>query len=107
VPEDTCFSAGRLHAQVAGETVSAAYDKEGIDFDFGADGSVEQHFATCTDIPAADRCRTSTVGLCGACTAFNQCQTGLGCFPCSANCSGDTARCSLADTFATCTDGVF
>jgi hypothetical protein len=31
----------------------------------------------------------------------------LGCFTCSRNCSGNTRRCSLSDTFVTCKDGVF
>jgi hypothetical protein len=105
-PGDTCFTAGRLQAQPEGGTVSVTYADSGLDLDFGADGSVDLHFAACTDVPA-DECSTSVVGLCGECIALNQCQTGLGCFPCSRNCSGDTSRCSLADTFATCVDGVF
>jgi hypothetical protein len=105
-PGATCFTAGRLNAQAAGGTVSVTYGESGLDLDFGADGSAEQHFATCTDVPV-DECTTSVVGLCGACTAASQCQGGLSCFPCSRDCSGDTARCSLADTFVTCEDGVF
>jgi hypothetical protein len=105
-PGDACFTAGRLQTQRQDETVSVTYADSGLDLDFGADGSLDQHFSTCTDVPA-DQCSTSVVGLCGACTAFNQCQRGLGCFPCSASCSGNTMRCSLPDTFATCEDGVF
>lgn len=105
-PGDTCFSAGRLEAQFEAGTVSATYAEGGLELDFGADGNVDQHFAACTDVPP-DPCRTKVVGLCGACTLVGQCQTGLSCFPCSRNCSGNTGRCSLADTFATCEDGVF
>jgi hypothetical protein len=65
-----------------------------------------QHFDSRSDVPA-DQCKTRIVGLCGDCTAVNQCQAGLGCFPCSGNCSGNTSRCSLSDTFVTCEDGVF
>jgi hypothetical protein len=104
---DTCFTAGRLETKLGDGTALVTYaESAGLDVDLGADGSVDRHFATCTDVPA-DQCTTSLVGLCGACTALNQCQTGLGCFPCSRNCSGNTSRCSLADTFATCEDGVF
>jgi hypothetical protein len=104
---DPCFTAGRLEAQLADGTVSVTYAaRGGSDLDFGADGNVDQHFATCTDVPA-DQCSTTVVGLCGACTALNQCQTGLGCFPCSRDCSGNTSRCGLPDTFVTCEDGVF
>ncbi len=106
-PGDPCFTSGRLEAQLQDGTVSATYMERGrLDLDFGADGSVDQHFVTCTDVPA-DQCSTTVVGLCGACTALNQCQGGLGCFPCSANCSGDIKRCTLSDTFVTCEDGVF
>jgi len=104
---DTCFTAGRLEAQLGDGTASVTYtESAGLDFDFGVDGSVDQHFATCTDVPA-DKCSTTAVGLCGACTAVNQCQGGLSCFSCSRNCTGNTRRCSLADTFVTCEDGVF
>lgn len=104
---DTCFTAGRLEAQRGDGRASVTYaESGGLDFDFGADGSVDQHFAACTDVPA-DQCNTSLVGLCGACTALNQCQTGLGCLPCSRDCSGNTSRCTLSDTFVTCKDGVF
>ena len=102
---DTCFTAGRLQAQLEGGTVSVTYADTGLALDFGAD-SVEQRFAACADVPL-DQCSTSVVGLCGACTAIDQCQGGLSCFPCSRNCTGDTHRCSLPDTFATCEDGVF
>jgi hypothetical protein len=103
----TCFTAGRLQAQLGDETASVTYTGSGgVDLDFGADGSVDQHFASCTDVPA-DKCGISAVALCGACSGLNQCQTGLGCFPCSATCSGNTSRCSLSDTFVTCEDGVF
>jgi hypothetical protein len=105
-PGDTCFTAGRLDYQFKG-TASTTYTESGLDLDFGADGSVDQHFATCTDVPATDKCIASVVGLCGTCTAASQCQAGLSCFPCSRDCSGDTARCSLADTFVSCEDGVF
>jgi hypothetical protein len=101
---DTCFTAGRL--EIADGTVSVTYAESGLDLDFGADGSIDQHFAACADVPT-DKCSTKLLGLCGACTALNQCQTGLGCFPCSRNCSGNTRRCSLPDTFFTCEDGVF
>ena len=106
-PGDACFTAGHLETRSEFGAASVTYTEgAGLDFDFGADGSVDQHFATCTDVPA-DMCTTSVVGLCGACSALNQCQTGLVCFPCSANCSGDTRRCSLPDTFVTCADGIF
>lgn len=105
-PGDTCFSAGRLEAQLEAGRVSATYVASGLDLDFGADGNVDRHFAACTDVPP-DPCRTKLVGLCGACTAADQCQMGLSCFPCSRNCPGNTRRCSLGDTFATCEDGVF
>jgi hypothetical protein len=78
-----------------------------LDLDFGIDGSVEQHFATCTDVPATDKCIASVVGLCGACNAADQCRTGLSCFPCTAGCTGNTGRCSPSDAFVTCEDGVF
>jgi hypothetical protein len=103
---DTCFTAGRLQAKLGDGTVSVTYAERGLDVDFGADGSVDQHFASCSDVPA-EKCSTSVVGLCGACTAVDQCQTGLSCFPCSAGCTGNTRRCSLADAFVTCADGVF
>lgn len=104
---DTCFTAGRLEAQLGDGTASVTYTESGgLDLGFGADGSADQHFATCRDVPA-DKCSTSLVGLCGACTALNQCEIGLGCFPCTRNCSGNAMRCSLADTFVTCEDGVF
>jgi hypothetical protein len=106
-PGDACFTAGRLETQLGDGTASVTYTgSAGVDLDFGADGSVDQHFTTCTDVPA-DKCSTSVVGLCGACTASNQCQGGLACFPCSANCSSNTRRCSLSDAFVTCEDGVF
>ena len=106
-PANTCFSAGRLNAQLDNGTVSVTYTESGgLDLHFGAGGSVDQHFATCADVPV-DECSTSVVGLCGACTASNQCQTGLGCFSCSRNCSGNTRRCSLADTFVACGGEVF
>jgi hypothetical protein len=104
---DTCFTAGRLEAHLGDGTAAVTYTESGaLDLDFGADGSVDQHFATCTDVPT-DQCRTSLVALCGACTTLNQCQTGLGCFPCSRDCSGTTSRCTLPDAFATCEDGIF
>ncbi|HSP96521.1 MAG TPA: hypothetical protein VL049_04670 [Candidatus Dormibacteraeota bacterium] len=104
---DTCFSDGRLQAQLADATVAATYTVGGeVDLDFGAAGGGDQHFSACTAVPA-DQCRTTLVGLCGTCTALNQCQGGLACFPCSDNCSGDTQRCALSDTFTTCQDGVF
>jgi len=106
-PGDTCFTAGRLEAQLGDEMASVTYTESGgLDLDLGADDSVDQHFATCTGVPA-DKCSTSVVGLCGDCTAVNQCQGGLGCFTCSRNCSGNTRRCSPTDTFVTCEDGVF
>ena len=106
-PGATCFTAGRLETRFGDGTASVTYtESAGLDFDFGADGSVDQHFDTCTDVPV-DKCRTNVVGLCGACSALNQCQTGLGCFSCSRDCSGNTRRCSLPDTFVTCEDGVF
>jgi hypothetical protein len=105
--EDTCFTAGRLEAHRGDGTVSVSYSQRtGLDFDFGANGSTEQHFATCTDVPV-DQCKTSVVGLCGPCTGVNDCERGLECFPCSLDCSGNTGRCSLSDTFAICEDGVF
>ena len=104
---DTCFTAGRLEAQLGDGRASVTYtQRAGLDFDVGADGSVDQHFATCADVPV-DQCKSKAAGLCGACTGLNQCGTDLGCFPCSVNCSGNTMRCSLFDTFATCEDGVF
>jgi hypothetical protein len=104
---DTCFTAGRLEMQLGDGTASVTYtESAGLDLDFGADGSIDQHFAGCTDVPT-DTCSTKLVGLCGACTALNQCQVGLGCLPCSRNCSGNTSRCTLAETFVTCEDGVF
>jgi hypothetical protein len=104
-PGDTCFTAGRLKNQFK-ETVSVTYTESGLDLDFD-DGSADQHFAACTDVAVTEKCSTSVVGLCGACSALDQCQTGLVCFPCSSDCSGDTARCTLADTLATCADGIF
>ncbi|MEO8753837.1 MAG: hypothetical protein ABI624_14295, partial [Casimicrobiaceae bacterium] len=107
-PGDTCFTAGRLETPFGDGTASVTYGESGLDFDFGADGRVDQHFATCTDVPATtDKCNTSAVGLCGACTAVDECQRGLSCFPCSADCTGNTRRCSLADAFVTCGDGRF
>jgi hypothetical protein len=106
-PGDTCFTAGQLQVQFGEATLSASYADSGLDLDFGIDGSVERHFATCTDVPATDNCIASMVGLCGACNAPDQCQTGLSCFPRSAGCTGDTGRCSLSDAFVTCGDGVF
>jgi hypothetical protein len=104
---DSCFTSGRLEAHVADGTVSGTYTGSGgLDLDFGADGSVDRHFATCADVPA-DRCSTNQVGLCAACTALSDCHRGLPCFSCSANCSGDTRRCAPATTFVTCEDGVF
>ena len=105
-PGNTCFTGGRLEAQLRAGTVAVTYAENGLDLDFGADGSVERHFAACTDVPP-DPCRTKLVGLCGACTAVDQCQTGLSCFPCARNCTANTRRCSLADTFDTCEDGIF
>jgi hypothetical protein len=105
-PGDTCFTGGRLQAQREGGTVAVTYADSGLDLDFGADGSVDQHFAACTDVPV-DQCSTSMVGLCGACTAVGQCQGALSCFPCSQSCTGNTSRCSLSDAFVTCADGVF
>jgi hypothetical protein len=106
VPGDTCFTAGRLDVQFK-ETASVTYADSGLDLDFGADGSVERHFATCSDVPATNKCVSSVAGLCGACSAVDQCQGGLSCFPCSRNCTGNTRRCSFGDAFATCADGVF
>jgi hypothetical protein len=103
---DTCFTAGRLDVRLGDAAVSATYGESGLDLGFGAGGNFEQHFATCSDVPA-DQCSTSTVGLCGACTAAEQCQGGLSCFPCSRNCTGNTRRCSLTDAFVPCEDGVF
>ncbi len=109
-PGDTCFSAGRLQTQLEAGTVSATYAESGLDLRFaasgGAVGSSGEHFATCTDVPV-DPCRTKLVGLCGTCNALNQCQTGLACSSCTRNCTGNTTRCSLADTSVTCEDGVF
>jgi hypothetical protein len=106
-PGDTCFTAGQLQVQFGDATLSASYADSGLDLDFGIDGSVEQHFATCTDVPATDKCIASVVGLCGACNAADQCRTGLSCFPCTAGCTGNTGRCSPSDAFVTCEDGVF
>jgi hypothetical protein len=104
---DSCFSGGRLQAQLADATVSATYTIGGaVDLDFGATGGGDQHFSACTAVPA-DQCRTTEVGLCGTCTASDQCQGGLACFPCADNCSGDTRHCALSDTFIMCQDGVF
>jgi hypothetical protein len=106
-PGDTCFTGGRLEAQLADGTVSmTSTESGGLDLDFGADGSVDQRFASCTDVPAGP-CKTKLAGLCGACSTFDECQTGLGCFPCVSDCSGDTRRCALSDTFVTCEDGDF
>jgi hypothetical protein len=106
VPGDTCFTAGRLESR-GDRTASVTYTESGVNLDLDADGSVDQHFATCTDLPASDKCTTSAVGLCGACTEADQCLTGLSCVPCSGKCTGNTRRCSLGDAFATCEDGVF
>ena len=95
VPGDTCFTAGRLES-LGDRTASVTYTESGLDLDLDADGSVDQHFATCTDLPASDKCTTSAVGLCGACTEPDQCQKGLSCVPCSGKCTGNTRRCSLA-----------
>ncbi|HUL98352.1 MAG TPA: hypothetical protein VLU24_02740 [Mycobacterium sp.] len=105
-PGDTCFTAGLLDAQLGNGTMSATYAETGLDLAFGPDRSLEQHFATCADVPV-DQCSTTTVGLCGVCTAEEQCQAGLSCFSCSRNCAGNASRCSPADTFVTCADGVF
>jgi len=106
-PRGTCFTAGRLEAQLGDGTVSVSYtESSGLDLDFGADGSVDRHFASCADVPA-DKCTTSLVGLCSPCDALNQCHAGLTCFPCSRNCSGTVSRCSLFDSFVTCEDGIF
>lgn len=102
-----CFTTGRLESQLADSTASSSYGEGGtLDLDFDADGSPDQHFAACTDV-AADQCSTNAVRLCGACTASNQCQRGLSCFPCSGECAGGPQRCAFSDTFVTCEDGVF
>jgi len=101
-----CFTAGLLEVQ-SEETASVIYTPNGLDFDFGTDGGVDPHFTTCTDVPANSTCNTSVVGLCRACSAMSECQTGLSCFPCSRDCTGTTGRCSPGDTFVTCEDGIF
>jgi hypothetical protein len=106
-PGDTCFTAGRLDAAFMDGTTSVTYAESGLDLDFGADGSVEQHFATCTDVPATNKCVTSVTGLCEACNSVDQCHGGLSCFACSRNCTGNTGRCSFGNASATCEDGVF
>lgn len=102
-----CFTAGRLDAQLAESTASSTYGDGGaLDLDLDGDGNPDQHFAACTDVPM-DQCGTDAVVLCGSCTTADQCQPGLGCFPCSDECAGGPQRCAFSDTFVTCEDGVF
>jgi hypothetical protein len=103
---DACFTSGLLEVQREGGTVSTTYiGGGGLVLDFG-DASAARRFAACADVPV-DQCSTSLVGLCGACTAVTPCQPGLACFPCIANCTGNTARCSLFDAVIGCEDGIF
>ncbi|MGH7787347.1 MAG: hypothetical protein ACRERC_10805, partial [Candidatus Binatia bacterium] len=102
-----CFTAGRLETQLAGRTASSTYgDGGGLDLDFDADGSPDQHFAACTDVPM-DQCSANAVGLCGSCTASDQCQPGLACAPCTGECADTPQRCAFSDASVTCEDGVF
>lgn len=106
-PGAPCFTAGRLRAQTAAGVVAAAYSSGGgVALDVGADGSVEHQATSCREAPLGP-CRSTTVGLCAACGAAGQCHVGLGCLPCADDCSGDTDRCALFDTFVTCSDGRF
>ena len=106
-PGDVCLTSGRLEVERSDEVVAVTYRQGGaVALDFGADGSVDQDFPRCTDVPM-ETCTTNALPLCGACTGPGECQRGLVCFPCAGECSGDTKRCTLPADFATCEDGVF
>jgi hypothetical protein len=107
-PGDTCLTGGHIEVQFGeDDVVAATFTESGeVDLDFGADGGIDQHFATCVEL-SADKCSARVVPLCGACPASNECQPGLACVPCARNCSGNTRRCSLSDAFVTCEDGLF
>lgn len=108
VPGDVCISGGRIEAELDQGTVAVTYTASGgLDLDFGIDGSVDQSFSTCQELVSDDCVAPEAPGVCAACTNGEECETGLQCFNCAFNCTGDTLRCSLTDDFATCEDGVF
>lgn len=102
-----CFTSGAFEAQLDGGAVAARYGEGGsLDLDFAIDGSIDQHFATCTEVPI-DQCGTNATGLCGACTNTHDCRRGLTCVACAGNCGGETRRCSVDDASLVCEDGDF
>jgi hypothetical protein len=105
---DDCPIGGRLRTEVGGDTATVSYTGGGgLELDFGSDGSVEQRFDRCTELPAEPCMAAPPAGLCSPCSQPQDCSSGLDCYSCSFNCSGQTNRCALPGDLATCADGVF
>jgi hypothetical protein len=103
---EECFAGGSLNVGLGDAAVLVSYAGAGVDLDFAADGSFDQHFASCSDVPA-DQCATTSVGLCGPCTPTSQCAADLSCVSCNGECKGDVDRCKPTGIFITCADGIF
>jgi hypothetical protein len=106
---ESCPRAGLLRITLPNGAQSLTHytASGGVELDFGADGKVDQTFASCTD-PALSVCQVEEpVDLCAACESGDDCGDGLVCLPCMFDCTGDMRRCVAMDDFGACDAGIY
>jgi hypothetical protein len=102
-------AAGLLHITLpnGAHSLTRYTENGGVELDFGADGEVDQTFASCTD-SALSVCQVEEpVDLCAACESDDHCSEGPVCLPCSFDCTGDVRRCVELDDLGPCGDGIY
>jgi hypothetical protein len=105
---DDCLTGGRLQARVGDATTLVTYTPSGgLEFDFGGDGSIDERLDSCQDLVLEQCVGEEIAGLCAECIDASDCTGDLVCLPCADACSGNVDRCTFANDFATCEDGVF
>ena len=108
-PDETCPLGGAVRLELEAGSLAVTFTSSGgVELDFGADGSVDEHFDRCEQLDVQQCTFHPPTGVCAACSTTEPCSGDLRCYPCSFGCqSSDQMRCSLADDFATCEDGVY
>ena len=108
-PDNPCITGGLLQTELEGGSSIIGYTPDGgLELDFGADGSVDERFDSCQEIPALDECTLEqSPDLCRPCSDSETCPEDLICYTCAFNCQGDTDRCSDPNSYVACEDGIF
>jgi hypothetical protein len=104
-----CPRGGRLEVtdRASGDKAAVMYDDDGVAFDLGADGTIEDRRANCVKLDLQQCGFEPSQGLCKPCLFDDDCSGDLVCSPCVFCSAAVDSRCGPAGDLVSCGNDVY